>query len=503
MNAFEIHGVSKSFGRTRALIGLDLNIEAGTVHALVGMNGAGKSTCLGVISGRVTPDRGNVSIFGEEVKLGDIRAIRNAGVAVIYQELSIVGTLSTQSNVFLGQELSSRGVIRNAQMRRAVETLGERLGVTVPLDIPASHASIGDQQLLEIMRALLRKPRIILFDEPTAALAAREKEALFRVIHELREQGITSVFVSHNFDDVLAVADVVTVFREGRAVATRPRRAWAKDDLVRAVIGHDLAPAHALGLSSAATDAASPLVRVEDLSVPGALHSVAFDIRHGEVLGLAGLVGSGRSTLLRALAGDLHPASGRLWIDGEEVRWPRSVRRARATGFALVSEDRGTQGLFKEMSALDNIVISDLRRVSRMGVFMPRSARAEGERVARSMRVDPERMLSRARMLSGGNQQKLMLARWGYSPPRVLLADEFARGVDIGAKQEIGQTLRTVTHKGMSVVAVSSEFEDLEPLCDRVLVLADGRIVGELSDPAEMTAANMLALAFSRQAAHV
>jgi ribose transport system ATP-binding protein len=494
--AVRLRAVGKRFGGTVALSAADLVIETGSIAAFVGENGAGKSTCLGVLAGRVMPTTGEVEIFGRPLPLGNPRAARRAGVAAIYQELTIVPALSTQANVFLGQDLAQGGFLRERAMRAGLEQLCTRIGVQIPVDVLAGRLSVGDQQLVEIMRALVADPRVILLDEPTAALASREREALYKVIRGLSKQGVTVVFVSHNLEEVLDLADVVTVFRNGRITASRTAADWTKASLVRAMVGGELERTvnalHQLAPSTSDREA----VRVEQLSVPSKLRSVSFSVDRGEVVGVGGLVGSGRSTLLRALAGDVPDASGRLWLDGTEVRWPVSVRQARRHGIALVPEDRARMGLFMRRSAVDNILISRLRDCSRFGLVSSRRERDAAKEVSQDVRFAPARLGELAGSLSGGNQQKLLLARAAHTRPAVLLADEPTRGVDVGAKAEIMRTIRRLAASDIAVIIVSSELEDLEAVCDRVVVLSRGELVGEIKDPAAEGVQSILRYAF-------
>jgi rhamnose transport system ATP-binding protein len=496
-------GLGKHYGATHALADVDLDVAPGTIHALVGENGAGKSTCLGIIGGRVSPTSGAVSIFGKNLAHGDPRASRKAGIAVIYQELTISPHLSTQANVFLGNELRTHGLRRDYAMRAAFLGLCDQMGVKLPPDVAAGSLSVADQQLLEIQRALIADPRIILFDEPTASLAQHERDVLFRVMRDLRARHVTLALVSHNLDEVLAISDAVTVFRNGRKAASAPASSWTKPALVTEMIGHAVTDRPSATSSAPAyTDDSLPLISVRNLVVPGVLGPVDFEVRGGEILGVGGVVGSGRTTLLSALAGLVPKASGELEIDGIPQRWPTTVRHARAMGIALVPEDRQLAGLFTALSGTDNVTISNYTPLARSGVLvlrrMTRAARAATSPVGFEQRKLPEP----ASGLSGGNQQKLLLARWQHSPPRLLLCDEPTRGIDIGAKGEVMNSLRSLAEGGMAVVLVSSELEEIETNAHRAVVLAEGRQVGEVSRASgTLTAKNILSLAFRAEEA--
>lgn len=496
--AVEAHALVKRYGGTLALSGVDVTVERGEIHALIGENGAGKSTFLGVLAGRVPPTSGSVSVFGRAHDFGDPRHARRAGVVAIYQELTIIPARSALHNVFLASPRRRAWVIMDeSSMRHRFDELARRLGVAIDPDATARDLSVADQQSLEIMRALDAEARLVLFDEPTASLAPPEREALFRTMRELKRQGVTMVFVSHNLDEVLAIADTVTVFRDGAVVASGPRPAWNKQRMVREMLGHEEPEWGEQHARSTRTDTRGPVLRAAEVTTPGAIHPIDVSVSAGEILGIGGLVGSGRTSLLRALAGFERASTGRLWIDGEETRWPRSPRQALKSGIALVPEDRKQQGLIQGLSAMDNVTISDLGAVARHGLVSNRLMQQRAADLAAAYGFRRERIQETTSNLSGGNQQKLLLARWAHRPPRVLLCDEPTRGIDVGAKEEILKTLRRLATEGLALVVVSSELEEVVAISDRVLVLAEGRAVGELTgDSGEISVENILNAAF-------
>jgi len=513
--AVVITDLAKTFGRTRALKGVSMSIEAGTIHALVGENGAGKSTTLGVLAGRISPTSGRVEVFGNELRYGDPRYSRRQGVVAIYQELTIVPALSAEANVFLAHPLSKGGVLSEREMRRRYMALCQRIGVTPhPAGTLARSLSVADQQILEILRALVSDARIILFDEPTASLAVSEREALFRLMRALRADGVTMVLVSHNLDEVLDIADDVTVFRDGMLTVTEKRAYFTKAILVEAMIGkagddrikselleEGEAPAESAAAASrrarAPKSSDAPYLVAKGVTVPGAISDVDIEVHAGEVLGIGGLVGSGRSSLLRALAGLTPSSSGRMWIEGKEVPWPKSVRRALSYGIALVPEDRKSQGLVMPMSVQDNIAMSDFGRIAKGGILSSRSVRRAAAEPGSAFGLNASRLGDPARHLSGGNQQKLLLARWRHLTPRILLADEPTRGIDVGAKAEILRSLEGMAAQGLGIVIVSSELEEVVAVADHVTVLSEGLQVGDLdARDHEITTAEILALAF-------
>jgi ABC-type sugar transport system ATPase subunit len=443
-------------------------------------------------------------------------------VVAIYQELTIVPALSAEANVFLGQTLSRAGFLAERDMRTRYEELCDQVGVRAVS--PRTHAgslSVADQQQLEILRAVVSEARIILFDEPTASLAVSEREALYRLIKGLRESGVTIMFVSHNLDEVLELSDVVTVFRDGELTASERRTQFTKPSLVRAMIGqkgddrliHEMLEEHEKATAqAAATEARTarlaqsvdrpPLLAASGVTVPDAIQDLEIEVRAGELLGIGGLVGSGRTSLLRALAGLEPKSTGRLFIDGREVPWPRTVRRALSYGIALVPEDRKSQGLVPSMSSVDNIALSDFGEAARWGFLSNHSVEQATAGIAASFGFQQNRLHHAAWQLSGGNQQKLLLARWKHRTPRVLLADEPTRGIDVGAKAEILKSLEAMAERGLGLVMVSSELEEVAVVSDRVIVLSEGRMAGVLDRSAgEITTHDILHLAFQSSSA--
>jgi ABC-type sugar transport system ATPase subunit len=509
--------VSKRFGAVQALRDINLELRPGTVHAFVGENGAGKSTALGLLAGRIGPSAGRIEVFGEEFRYGHPRAARRLGVVAIYQELTILPELSPEANVFLGQTPTHGGVLAEREMRRRYTELCEQMNVVChPRGTRSGTLSVADQQILEIMRALISDARILLFDEPTAALATPEREALFTRINGLRERGITIGFVSHNLDEVLDLADDVSVFRDGELKAGAPRSEWTKARLVETMLGREgdrRILAELLDKPAAEVPGApvyerparlrdEELFRVEEVTVKDAIEDVSLTVRRGELAGLGGLVGSGRSTLLRALAGAEQVASGRLWIEGEEVPWPRTIRASRKLGIFMLPEDRKAAGLVPAMSSMENILLCDLPAAARAGVVSPRGMEKRAAEIAAAFGFSAARLRTPASQLSGGNQQKLLLARARHAAPKLLLADEPTRGVDIGAKEEIMNSLDQMAGDGIGIAIVSSELEEVAAVCDRVTVLAEGHGAGHLDRAkGDITVSDILHLAFGLEEA--
>jgi len=480
--AIRCQGLGRSFRSTAALHDVTLEIPRGSIHALVGENGAGKSTLLGILAGRIAPTSGQVEVFDKTLRSGDPRASRKAGIVAIYQELTIIPALSAAANVFLGQTPSRAGLIAAGDVQERYVALCKELGVTVPADALAGTLSVADQQMLEIMRAVAARAEIVLLDEPTAALAPPERAALLEVMEGLRTQGVTMLLVSHNLDEVLSISDDISVLRDGELLETRPKAQWSKRALVSAMLGRELEPGSKLRARRHPRRTGElPILRVEGLSIPRRVTDISFWLGHNEILGLGGLVGSGRTSVLRALAGLEPKATGRLWVDDVEVPWPHNPRDAIRLGICLVPEDRKGQGLAMRMTGAENVAMADLNAVARFG-FISRSRLLESaERCARDYGLPVRMLRGQVRHLSGGNQQKVLLARWAHRRPRVLLADEPTRGIDIGAKDEILNSLDRLARESTAVIFVSSELEEVAAISDRIDVLAGGVRVAELT----------------------
>lgn len=456
----------------------------------MGENGAGKSTLLKILTGAHVPSSGSVEVFGDEVEFGGPKDARRLGITAVYQELTIVPAESALANVFLGQMQSRRGLLDRRRMLARYTQLSTEFGVDIPAGARAGSLSVADQQLLEIMRGLQADARILVLDEPTASLAIHEREALYRLIEILTAREVAVIFISHDLDEVLRLADTVTVLRDGRKVETRSSAHWAKKTLVDAMLGRvaSLQVPHL-------RQAGALVLRARDVRVPGFLDNVELDIRAGEIVGIAGLVGSGRTELLRALAGADPASSGTLEMSGAPLRWPQSVRAALRSGIALVPEDRKLQGLVLGMPVFDNINLPALDG-GRVGPLLARprelaAAAARAQRVALSREV-----LGRpVGTLSGGNQQKALIARWIDRGLRLLLVDEPTRGIDVGAKAEIYSLLDALASDGLAIVMVSSELEEVVERSDRVVTLAGGRVIGEF-DAAGLTVDDLLKAIF-------
>ena len=474
--AIRVRNVSKSFPGVQALRKVSFVLETGEVHGLVGANGAGKSTFIRMLSGASTPDAGDIEVQGLPISFEDPRAQRDNGIAAIYQELTIIPEMSAVSNVFLGEVPNRWFVVDRRGMEKRFNELAEWMGVKISPHATAKTLSVANQQMLEIMRAVHAEHDVIIMDEPTAPLGPFERSQLYDLIGRLKENNVSIIFISHDLDEVLRLCDRVSVMRDGQLIETRRSSGWTKDSLVKAMLG-DI---QIVAGRKRERGEVQPLLRVQNLSLPGKISGIGFELGEGEVLGIAGLVGAGRTEVLRSVAG-LEPLSeGRMAIGGEDCAWPQSVRDAIERGIALAPEDRKREGLVLSRSALCNLLLADIGSASRGPIISPALRRAKATMLAKQIGFNPDRLDTDALHLSGGNQQKLVIGKWLHRRPRILLLDEPTRGIDLGAKQEIFQTIRGLSDEGMGVVLVSSDLEEVVEHADRILVMARGKQIATL-----------------------
>lgn len=495
----ELVGVTKRFGATVAVDEVDLAIAAGTVHAIVGENGAGKSTLGKIMSGVLRPDAGTLQVGGQTVHFGSPRTALEHGITTIAQELSLVPARSVLENVYLGIEAHRLGVVDSGALRSRYAALVERTGISVPGGAIIRELSPHDQQKVEILRALAREASFIVMDEPTARLSADETLSLRRTVRALAEAGHTIVFVSHFLEEVLEVADVITIMRDGRIIRTSPGAEESYDSCIEGMIGR---PLESTFPPRRRVPADAPAVlRVEGLTREGVFEDVSFDVRAGEIVVLAGLIGSGRSEVVRTVFGADPLTRGSIELHGKRVSF-RSPAAAIDHGLAMIPESRKEQGLVLGRSVRENVSLPHLRRFSRAGVLETRSERRRVAEMLERAGVRGIATEARARNASGGNQQKILFARWLLADPPLLIADEPTRGVDVGSKRNIYDLLTTLAADGMAILVVSSETEEVLGLADRILVMRDGRILAEL-DGHSATEEQLVALAFgsARQAA--
>ena len=471
-------GITKTFDAVEVLHGVDLHVAEGARHALIGENGAGKSTLLKILCGLVAADGGRVEVNGETLPRG-LQAAQAAGLALVHQELSMVPTLTVAENCFLGRFPTRHGVTRRGFMREATAEILSEIGLSCDPDAPVERLSFADRQLVEIARSLLRRPRILALDEPTSALSPSETQRLFDLLHRLNEERRTTIlYVSHRMPELYELCSHATVMRDGTVVGQYDLNTTDSDTLVRSMVGRavDLLRRRK---TTTARRSGRPVLGIDHVSGPGVAEA-SLSVWPGEICGVGGLVGSGRTELARLIVGLERPGSGRIVIDGHSRRL-RSVHDAVGAGLAYVPEDRKGSGLALDLSVGTNAVVPSLDALSRAGYLRQRAMRALAQRVVDDSGVvpaDPRRTIS---SLSGGNQQKILLGKWLPNEPRLLVLDEPTRGVDVNAKSEIHQRIGVLAARGVAVLLISSELPELLALCDRVVVMREGHIAGEVA----------------------
>lgn len=471
-------GITKQFSSVRALDGIDLEVAAGEVHCLLGQNGAGKSTLIKILSASYQPDEGTIWWKGEEVRFGHPQAAIDAGVATIYQELDLVPGLTVAENVFLGHEISAVGFSRRAATNRRAQEILARLGHAEisPTQLVGDLSPAG-QQVVSMARALSHEVDLLILDEPSAVLDSGEVENLFRVIRALTAQGVAIVYISHRLEEIRQIGDRITVLKDGSTVATGlPAATTPTADLIKLMTGRSIE--YVFPERSREAPSGEVVLEVSDLSLDGVFDDVSFEVRAGEIVGLAGLVGSGRTEILEAVYGARRASSGTVTVDGRRVR-RGAVHAAVAAGMGLAPEERKSQGLLLDQAVFANISVSSMKAFQRVGFIQRAREKAKASELVASLDVRPRNISRHVRTMSGGNQQKVVVARWLLRGCRVLLLDEPSRGVDVGARAEIYKLIRSLADSGVAVVVVSSEVEEVLGLSDRVLVIREGCVVHE------------------------
>jgi ABC-type sugar transport system ATPase subunit len=478
--AVRLVGISKRYSGTKAVDDVSLDVVAGTVHALVGANGAGKSTLGKIIGGVIRPDDGRMFVADREVKYTEPREARRDGIAVIAQELALVPYLSAMENIYLGIEPRRSGFVARRRLRQRYDELVAPWGFQLDRDAQVGALRSADKQKVEILRAVACDAQVIVMDEPTSSLTHVETERLHTMIRRLREGGKTIVYVSHFLDEVLDLADTVTVMRSGRLVRTAPAAQETEAGLVAGMFGEAADAEH---FAKPKGSEAPIALEVTGLRRRGVLHDVSLSVRAGEIVGLAGLVGSGRTELARAISGADPIDGGTIRVDGVDRRI-RSPADAMNAGIAFLPESRKEDGLFMELTLAANTTFADMGVVSRLGILQRATERAKTRALLHSLSVDPPAPSARVANLSGGNQQKVLFARWLFRNPRVLILDEPTRGVDVAARAAIHRLINDLAREGAAVLLISSELEEVIGLAHRVLVMRRGAITEEFAaDP--------------------
>ncbi|WP_247827411.1 sugar ABC transporter ATP-binding protein [Arthrobacter antioxidans] len=482
-----LRGALKTFGPVVALADGTIDLAAGEIHALVGENGAGKSTLVKILAGVHHPDAGEFLVGGQSVSFRNVADSKAAGISVIYQEPTLFPDLTVAENIFIGRQPRGRlGLISRVEMRRRARELFDQLGVPIDPDRVAEGLSIADQQIIEIAKAISLDARILVMDEPTAALSGVEVDRLFAVARRLRDAGSGILFISHRFDEVFGLCDRITVMRDGAYIATHETRATSVEAIVREMVGRDI---EAL-FPKTETEAGDVVLTVEGLTRPGVFHDIDFEVRAGEIVALSGLVGAGRTEVARAVFGIDRYESGTVRMSGTPLR-RKDPRAAIDAGIGFVPEDRRKQGLVMDLSVERNTALTLRHSLARFGIIRARAEREAAETWGKRLQVkagSPEHAVS---TLSGGNQQKVVLAKWLATDPKLLIIDEPTRGIDVGTKAEVHRLISELAGRGIAILMISSELPEVLGMADRVLVMREGRITGRL-DRAEATAETVM-----------
>jgi ribose transport system ATP-binding protein len=475
--ALLMENIDKHFPGVHALKGVDLRVESGQVMGIVGENGAGKSTLIKVLAGAELPEAGRIIVNGGTLDAKSPADALEAGIAVIYQELSLVPEMSVAENLFLG-DMPSRGpFLDRRQARERARELLARVGLgDLSTGAPVGTLRLGTRQLVEVAKALHRDARILVMDEPTSALQSSEIDLLFDVVRGLRDEGISVIYISHHLEEVFEICDAATVMRDGAVVGSKPIGEWTTDALVQAMVNKRLDTL----FPSRERSTGDVALEVRNLTLQPSVHDVSFHVKEGEILGLAGVVGAGRTETLKAISGVAPPAGGEILVKGRE-RKIRSVEDGHDAGIVYVPEDRGTEGLIYSATINENLVLSVLNRISRAGFVEGGKYRDLGQRLKERFGVRASSVRQEVGELSGGNQQKVVLARAMATDPTVVLLDEPTRGIDVGAKSEIYEHMLEIAAGGGAVVMVSSEFPELLGMADRIAIVRNGRVVGEIA----------------------
>jgi len=470
----ELREIAKHFGGVQALRGVDMSLFPGEVHALVGENGAGKSTLVKILAGIHRPDAGALKIGGEVVELRSPTQAQALGIAVVQQEPMLFPDLDVAENVFMGRHPRDRfGRVDWKRIYREVDQLFASLDVSLSSHMPVQGLSVAEQQLVEIAKALSLQARVLVLDEPTAALSSHEVEELFAVVKQLRERGVAILFVSHRLEEVFRIADRVTVFRDGTHIITAPISAMNTEEIIKHMVGRELSNLFPKGEA----EIGDVVLEVRHLTRAGVFADVGFQLRRGEILGFAGLVGAGRTEVARVLFGIDRAESGEVWLKGKKLRI-RSPQQAMDNGIAYVPEDRHQQGLVMNFSIASNVTLPILQQVSRLGLINPRREQKIAGEYSRQLHIHSTGVEQLVNALSGGNQQKVVLSKWLATNPSVLILDEPTRGIDVGAKAEVHRIISDLAAGGLAIILISSELPEVLAMADRVLVLHEGRVTG-------------------------
>ncbi|HEL0659518.1 ribose transport ATP-binding protein RbsA [Streptococcus equi subsp. zooepidemicus Sz35] len=472
----EMTAISKSFGTNKVLEKIDLVLHSGQVHALMGENGAGKSTLMNILTGLFPASSGTIVIDGVEKQFSNPQEAEAFGISFIHQEMNTWPDMSVLDNLFLGREIKGAfGLLDQKAMKEKAKRAFDRLGISIPLDLPIGSLSVGQQQMIEIAKSLLSEVSLLVMDEPTAALTDRETESLFQMIASLKKEGVGIVYISHRMEEIFRVTDLITVMRDGIVVDTKPTAETNPAELVKKMVGRDIDDYY----PAKAAELGELVFEVENLSGE-CFKDISFQVRRGEILGFSGLMGAGRTEVMRAIFGLDKRTAGRIRLNGQDIQVTNPVQAIRA-GIGFLTEDRKEEGLILDFSIKDNMTLPSHKDFSKNGFFDDKTSRDFVQKMIDRLRIKSGRPEMVVGNLSGGNQQKVVLAKWIGIAPKVLILDEPTRGVDVGAKREIYQLMNELAERGVPILLVSSDLPEVLGVSDRIVVMHEGRITGELS----------------------
>lgn len=487
----EMKGINKAFGSNQVLKDAGFVLEDGEVHALMGENGAGKSTLMKILTGVYTRDAGTVVVDGKEVMYKSPQEAEKAGIVFIYQELNVLFDLTVEENLFMGKEITKKfGICDKKAMRKKAQEVMDRMGVNIPINAVMSDLSVGQQQMVEICKALMVDAKVLIMDEPTAALTQSETEGLFKLIKSLRKKGVSIVYISHRMEEIFELCDRITILRDGTYVGTEYIKDINMDDIVRMMIGREIGERYPKREN---IKLGKEMLRVEGLTKGKTFKDVNFSVKAGEVLGVSGLMGAGRTEIMHAIFGNLPYESGKVFIEGNEV-FIKNSREAISAGIGFITEDRKTEGLLLEKSIAENIELANLGKVSDKFVLSKSKGKELVKKGIDEFRIKCFGPDHECNNLSGGNQQKVVFAKWVYTDPKILILDEPTRGVDIGAKKEIYNVINDLAAKGVAIILVSSELPEVLGMSDRIMVVHEGKITG-IIDAADADQEKVMTLA--------
>ncbi|UKS65769.1 sugar ABC transporter ATP-binding protein [Rossellomorea marisflavi] len=469
--------IHKAFGQNKVLEGVDIHIRGGEVHALMGENGAGKSTLMNILTGLHKKDQGTITIDGVEKTFDNPKQAEEFGIAFIHQELNIWPEMTVLDNLFINKEpITSFGLIQTQKMKAVAKKQFDRLAISIPLHKEAGKCSVGEQQMIEIAKALMTDAKVIIMDEPTAALTDREIEKLFDVIRSLKESGVSIVYISHRMEEIFTICDTITVMRDGRTVDTTPIPETNFNDVVRKMVGRELTDR----FPERNSNPGATILEVKGLTRKGVFENVSFQVREGEIVGVSGLMGAGRTEIMRTIFGLDGKYEGDILVAGKNVT-VKNPNQAVELGLGFITEDRKEEGLILDFSIKDNIVLPSLFSFTKNGMIKDKQEEEFVELLIKRLTIKTESAMTSAKNLSGGNQQKVVIAKWIGIGPKVLILDEPTRGVDVGAKREIYQLMNELTDRGVAIIMVSSELPEVLGMSDRVIVIHEGRVSGEVT----------------------